>query len=138
MIPWTLSTFVPTSQIKEHCPKSKILLVGTKLDLWNNADYANRAISQERIEEVVRDISKCAVSVQCEGLAAPQRVPNGVWGSMLVCVLLHMTSLMLPLQMQSCIVSLHMTSLMLPLQMHCVTSHDVTNVTHTDALCHFT
>ena len=122
MIPWTLSTFVPTSQIKEHCPKSKILLVGTKLDLWNNADYANRAISQERIEEVVRDISKCAVIVQCEGVAAPQRVPNGVWGSMLVCVTSHDVTNVTPTDAI----------------MHCLTSHDVTNVTPTDALCHFT
>ena len=56
---------MPYPQIKEHCPKSKLLLVGTKLDLWQSAEYSNRAIPQDRIEEVIQSISKFRPFTKC-------------------------------------------------------------------------
>jgi len=39
-----------------YSPKSKVLLVGTKLDLWTANECNGKAISQDFIDEIVEKI----------------------------------------------------------------------------------
>ena len=50
-------------QIERFSPKAKMLLVGTKLDLWAENEYNGKAISQDFIDGIAQRIGKYYLNI---------------------------------------------------------------------------